>query len=285
MTSADAIGCCLRSWRERVDPRDAGLPVSGRRRVSGLRREEVAGLAGVSLDYLARLEQGRAAHPSPSVLASLARALRVSDEERDHLFRLAGYAEPRAGTVNRHLTAGVQRMLDRLGDVPVVVADVTWQVVAVNPPARALLGETAAGLRDVDARGHNIAWRHFTGESSRVIRNADERARVEAEMVADLHAALGRHPADEPLAALISGLRAVSPRFVELWDTRPVKPRAASRKTFRHPEVGQITLDCDVLEVADSDLRLIVYTAAAGSPDADALALLGAIGAQTFAPG
>src|SRR5204863_9445483 len=135
----DELGGCLRSWRDRLDPADAGLPAGAMRRVPGLRREEVAQLAGVSLDYLSRLEQGRASRPSPSVLASLARALRLTDDERAHLFRIAGHAEPSPGVINRHIGPGVQRLLDRLADVPVMVVDASWQVVAQNPLASALV--------------------------------------------------------------------------------------------------------------------------------------------------
>src|SRR5450755_1183136 len=110
----DELAGCLRAWRERLTPAAAGLPAGAKRRVSGLRREEVASLAGVSVDYLSRLEQGRAQAPSPSVLASLARALRLSEPERSHLFRLVGHTEPGPGTIDRHVTPGLQRLLDRL---------------------------------------------------------------------------------------------------------------------------------------------------------------------------
>jgi transcriptional regulator with XRE-family HTH domain len=248
------------------------------RRVPGLRREEVAQLAGVSLDYLARLEQGRATNPSASVLASLARALRVSDDERAHLFRVAGHAEPSTGTIKRHIGPGVQRLLDRLNDVPVMVLDASWQILAANGPASALLGDFSSR----SGRERNIAWLHFTAASSRLVRTAAERADADAEIVADLHDALGRYPADDRLGALVNDLRGISPRFAELWCQHPVAHRSASRKTFSHPEVGLITVDCDVLVAQASDLRLVVYTAASGSSDAEALALLGAIGLQSF---
>jgi transcriptional regulator with XRE-family HTH domain len=274
----DELAACLRSWRDRLSPAEAGLPAGGRRRAPGLRREEVAQLAGVSLDYLARLEQGRASSPSPSVLASLARALRLTDAERAHLYRVAGQAEPGPGHIRRHLTPGVQRVLDRLADVPVVVLDPSGQIVAVNPLARALLGE----VQDGSPREQNIPWRVFTGGPSPFVRTPEEHAALEAEMVADLHDALGRYPADRELRSLVEDLRAQSQRFRELWEERPVAARSADRKTLVHPEAGPITLDCDVLTVQGSDLRLIVYTAPPGSADAEALALVGAIGLQSF---
>lgn len=270
----DELAHCLREWRDRLDPAEVGR-AGGRRRAPGLRREEVAELAGVSVDYLARLEQGRATHPSPSVLAALARTLRLTREERAHLFRVAGHAEPGAGQIDRHITPGVQRILDRLADVPVMVVDAGWEIVAMNPLATALIGD----LSDEP----NILRRHFTGLSSRLVRSGEDEATSAADSVADLRDAAGRYPDDERLQRLIADLRAASPRFEELWSRPAVARRAATQKTFEHPEVGLITLDCDVLTVQDSDLRLVVYTAAPGSPDANALALLGAVGLQTFA--
>jgi transcriptional regulator with XRE-family HTH domain len=274
----DELAACLRTWRDRLSPADVGLPAGGRRRAPGLRREELAQLAGLSVDYLARLEQGRASHPSPSVLAPLARALRLTEDERAHLFRVAGQAEPLAGTINRHLTPSVQRVLDRLADVPVMVIDAAYEVVAANALAIALVGDK----RDATPRQRNIAWGQFTGTPSRFVRDDDETTRMDAEVVADLREALGRYPEDAVLRALIDDLLEASPRFAELWQQAPVAPRTASRKSIEHPEVGRITVDCDILTVRGSDLRLIVYTAAPGSKDAQALQLLAAIGTQSF---
>jgi transcriptional regulator with XRE-family HTH domain len=275
------LAACLRSWRDRIGPEEVGLPSGGTRRAPGLRREEVAHLAGLSVDYLSRLEQGRATNPSPSVLAPLARALRLTDDERAHLFRVAGHAEPDAGRMRRHLTPSLQRVLDRLVDVPALVVDATWEIVAANPLASALLGDLSGDT----ARERNVAWRHFTGAPTRVVWTDAERVRFETQIVADLHDVLGRFPDDEALRALLDDLRRVSRRFGELWEQRPVATHGAARKTVLHPEIGEIALDCDVLTVGGSDLRLIVYTAPLGSSDAQALALLGAVGLQTFAGG
>ncbi len=178
----DELAACLRPGAIASSPRTPGCRRAGRG-APGLRREEVAQLAGLSVDYLARLEQGRATHPSASVLAPLARALRLSDDERAHLFRVAGHAEPDAGRMRRHLTPSVQRVLDRLGDVPVTVVDAGWHVIAANPLAAALLGDATSG----PMRERNVVWRHFTGAPSRVVRSEAEVARFEAEVVADLH--------------------------------------------------------------------------------------------------
>jgi transcriptional regulator with XRE-family HTH domain len=272
------LGGFIRTWRERLSPVEAGLSTGSKRRVPGLRREEVAQLAGVSVDYLARLEQGRADSPSLSVLGALARALRLNDDERSHLFRLAGQTEPGPGTIKRHVTPSLQRLLDRLTDVPVMVVDATGEVVAANPFATALLGDVSGGSR----RDRTIPWRHFTGGPSRIVRTAGEQAEAEEAMVGELREALGRFPDDQYLRSLIEDLLQASARFAELWEQRPVARAPARRKTFRHPEIGEITLDCDALSVQGSDLQVIVYTAPAGSHDADALALLAAIGLQRF---
>jgi transcriptional regulator with XRE-family HTH domain len=266
MDPMDELAHCLRTWRDRLTPHEAGLPDGGRRRAPGLRREELANLAGVSVDYLARLEQGRAHNPSASVLASLSRVLRLSEAEREHLFRIAGVMPPRSGSIDRRITPGVRRMLEGMNDVPVLVADAAWTILAANPLAHELLGEVEG----------NIVWRHFKGEAGRIDRDPESDRRFEQETVADLHDALGRYPDDEPLRELIAALRESSPLFAELWEQRPVAPRRADRKTFIHPEAGPITLDCDILSVRGSDLRLIVYTAPPGSPDADLLAQLAA---------
>jgi transcriptional regulator with XRE-family HTH domain len=274
----EELAGCLRSWRERLTPTEAGLPAGSQRRVPGLRREEVAQLAGVSVDYLARLEQSRAQRPSPSVLAALARAVRLTADERSHLFRLAGHAEPGPGTIDRRITPSLQRLLDRLTDVPVIVVDAAGEIVAANLLATALIGHDSNASR----RERTIAWRHFTGLPSRIVRTSDDHAAAEAGLVAELRDARGRYPADQHLNALIEDLRALSPRFAELWEQRPVARARARTKTFHHPEIGAITLDCDALAVDGSDLNVIVYTAPSGSGDADSLALLGAIGTQTF---
>lgn len=269
----------LRAWRDRLAPADAGLPSGGLRRAPGLRREEVARLAGLSVDYLARLEQGRARNPSASVLGPLARALRLSDEERAHLFLLAGHADPSSRRFCRHLTPSVQRILDRLTDVPVLVMDGIGEVVAMNPLAVALLGETTGESR----RDRNITWRHFTGVPGRIEQSPELAEQFERNAVADLRAALVRCPDDEYLLELIADLRRVSPRFEQLWHRHDVGAQIANRKTVVHPQVGRIPVDCDILTVAGSDLRLIVYTAAPGSDAARALALVGTIGLQSFA--
>ena len=269
----DDLATCLRSWRDRLDPVEAGLPAQGSRRAPGLRREEVAAQTGISVNYLMRLEQGRAEHPSPSVVSALARTLRLNSTEAAHLHRLAGHADPTARVASRHLTPSVQRILARLDDVPLVVIDPAWTIVAANRLAHALLMD--------DPVGQNAAHNHFIGPQW-VDRDPEEEERFEREMVSDLHLRVTRHPDDAALHALVAELHAGSERFAELWAQPPVSPSSASRKTFRHPTIGAITVDCDVLEVVGSDLRVVVWTAPPGSPDASALQLLGVVGFQHF---
>jgi transcriptional regulator with XRE-family HTH domain len=267
---SEELGHCIRAWRDRLDPAAAGLAAGARRRAPGLRREELASLAGLSVDYLSRLEQGRATNPSPPVLAALARALRLTDEERRHLFLVAGQAPPGAGTIDRRITPGVQRMIDRLEELPVLVYDAGWDLVAMNRLGTALVGD----MSEFEGRDRNLAWRQFNGDHSRFRSAPAQTAKREAELVADLHAATTTYPEDERLASLIAELRAECPRFEEMWRERPVAVRGSDRKTIDHPEVGPVTVDCDILKVQGADLRLIVYSTAPDTPDAEALARL-----------
>ncbi len=267
---SDELGHCIRAWRDRLDPAAAGLAAGARRRAPGLRREELASLAGLSVDYLSRLEQGRATNPSPQVLAALARALDLTDAERRHLYLVAGQAAPGAGTIDRRITPGVQRMIDRLEELPVLVYDAGWDLVAMNALGTALVGE----MTEFSGRDRNLVWRQFTGDHSRFRSEPAQTAKREDELVADLHAAAAAYPADERLAELIADLRAASPRFEEMWKERPVAVRGSDRKTIDHPEIGPVTVDCDILKVQGADLRLIVYSTAPDTPDAEALARL-----------
>lgn len=264
------LGQLLRTWRDRIPPAAAGLSVHGRRRARGLRREELAGLAHLSVDYVTRLEQGRSGHPSPQVLSALATALRLSPAEEDHLFQLAGQQLPSRPAEPPRPTPGVQRMLERMPDLPVSVLDTSMTLVAWNPLWAALMGDPGPAY----GRDRNLLWRHFTGRPGRVVRGDHDIAAFEAAAVADLRTTAARRPHDEDLRALIDDLIAVSQRFAGLWEERRVAVHTESRKTIDHPRVGRVTVDCDVLTVHGTDLRMIVYSASPDSPDADALTLL-----------
>jgi transcriptional regulator with XRE-family HTH domain len=273
------FGQMVRRWRDRVPPEAAGLPAGGHRRAAGLRREELALLAGISVDYVTRLEQGRAANPSEQVVEALGRALRLSGAEREHLFHAAGLVPPGRDMVPAHITPGVHRLLDRLTGTPAAVYDAAWTLLLANPLYAALLGDPS-GWRGNERNG---VWRNFIGPGSRVRHTPEERRTFEATLVADLRATASRYPADQRLRRLIAELRANSDRFAELWESGAVGHHEASRKTIDHPQVGPVTLDCDILSVAGGDLRIMLYTAEPGTQDAERVALLGVLGTQALA--
>jgi transcriptional regulator with XRE-family HTH domain len=274
------FGRTVRRWRDRVQPTAVGVPVGGRRRAAGLRREELAGLAGISVDYLTRLEQGRATSPSVQVVEALARALRVSDAERDLIFRLAGHATPGHDVVSSRITPSVQRLLDRLANTPVAVFDATWALIVANAPYDALMGQTTS-WRGIE---RNSVWRHLVGPGSRAVQTREEQTELETRLVADLRLTAARYPADQRLKQLIRDLAAQSPRFVKLWESGALEPHqdVGRHKVIDHPDVGHITVDCDTLIVAADDLRIMIYTAEPDTEDADRLALAIVLGTQSL---
>jgi transcriptional regulator with XRE-family HTH domain len=271
------LGSFLRTRRARVRPADVGLTAGAGRRTPGLRREEVARLAGISVDYYTRLEQGRGPHPSRQVLSALARALRLDGDERAHLHHLAGEPPAPPTGPSPDVPAGVLRLLDVLTDTPAYVVDAKYDLLAWNPLAGLLLGDACTR----PAEESNLIWRMFGDDDGAWLRDdpdADEFADV---CVADLRAAAGRFPDDPGIARLLARLRAASPEFVRRWDEHQVAVRRGSRpKRVRHPAVGEMALECEVLEVAGHGQRLVLYTAPPGSPAAEALALLAVVGPQ-----
>ena len=274
------FGRTVRRWRDRVRPATVGVPVGGRRRATGLRREELAGLAGVSVDYLTRLEQGRATSPSVQVVEALARALRLSDAERDLLFRLAGHATPGLELVSSRITPSVQRLLDRLANTPVAVFDATWTLVVANAPYDALMGPTTT-WRGIE---RNSVWRHLVGPGSRALNTPEQQADFEARLVADLRLTAARYAGDPRLKQLIRELAAQSRRFEKLWESGAPEPHQefGRHKVIDHPDVGHIALDCDTLVVAADDLRIMIYTAEPDTEDAERLALAVVLGTQSM---
>ena len=271
------LGGALRHWRDRIDPATVGLPVGRIRRTTGLRREELALLAGISVDYLIRLEQGRATSPSVQVLTALARALRLSEAERRHMFLLARKAEPSGYQVTSHLTPVVQRLLDQMVGTPVSVYDAAWTLIAWNALSSALLGDPSG----LSGRDRNVLWRHFISPPDRVRHTSEQEARFEKAAIADLRAATVRHPADAGLRSLVADLRNLSSRFARSWDSHEVGTHVVNIKTIHHPDVGPLVLNCDVLTAPGSDLRIVIHTAAPGTAAADKLRLLQVTGTQT----
>lgn len=250
----------LRDRREARRPADVGLPAGPRRRTPGLRREEVARLAAMSVEYYARLEQARGPHPSPRILEALTAALRLGAAERRHLFRLAGADPTPPASPQRRVRPYVADLLNRMPDAGAVVTDATYTVVAANPLARALLGDLA--------REPNLARRHFLGTTGYESSGAAPFGEI---AVARLRAAADRYPRDVRLGRLLAELRAGSAEFGAIWADNPVRAPGHRVKTLDHPRVGPLRVNCDVLAVPDDDQQVVFITADPGTPAARAL--------------
>jgi len=279
------LATVLRRTRARVSPAEVGLPAGLHRRVAGLRREELAMLAGISVDYVVRLEQGRGPHPSTSVLGALARALRLGDDERAELFHLAGSAPPTPGTIALQVRASVLRLVDRFLDLPVLVISAKGDILAWNAMASALLGDLSA-LRPERRNLNRLRFLPDPTDPSRhpVADSPDERRAVGVQTVGSLRTAAARYPSDPGLLRLLTDLRSGSPEFAALWETGAAGGWRSHRKTVLHPRLGPLPLDCDTLLVPDDDQSVIVYSATPGTPEASALSLLSVVGTQIFLP-
>jgi transcriptional regulator with XRE-family HTH domain len=269
----DELADFLRSRRARLQPSDVGMPAGLRRRTPGLRREEVAGLAAISTDYYTRLEQSRGPQPSRQVLSGIARALRLSDDERAHLFYLAGEPPAPPPGPSRDVPPGILHLLDRLDDAAVFVADATYEVLAWNSLAAAVMGDFSA----MKPRERNLIRRHFlTGDRS----DGNHHSEFGLVAVGQLRAAAARYPDDRRLRELISELLAGSPRFGEIWSRHDVLPHRSQTKTMWHPLVGEFQVDCEVLLVSERDQHVVLYTAEPGTSGYEALQLLKVVGTQ-----
>jgi len=281
-TDETSLGVTIRAWRDRLTPADIGLPSGRARRAAGLRREELAELAGVSVDYVVRLEQGRASTPSAQVVSALARALRLTGQERDHLYRLAGLQPPSDGVIADHIPPGMQRVLTRLGETPVAVFAADWRLIWWNRGWAGLLGDPsmiAPDNRSLVASRFPVAGGPSAPLAAwRVV--SEKREESDRAIVADLRRAAARYPWDKRLAALIRRSVDGNARFAALWREGAVGTHAEDRKTIRHPEIGDITVDCDVLSDSDTDLKVVIYTAPPGSDDATKLDLARVAGAD-----
>ncbi|MBC9716196.1 helix-turn-helix domain-containing protein [Streptomyces sp. TRM66268-LWL] len=265
----------LRRARTRLAPSDVGLTAGPRRRTPGLRREEVAQLAGMSTDYYTRLEQRRGSHPSRQMLTALARALRLTDAERDHLFHLAGEEPPRPGTSSGHVRPGLLMILDRLHDLPAMVMGDWGEVLAQNTLSVAMTG---------DYRGRNLIRSWFLDPATRKLAPPEHRAMHARAHVAALRAVAAARPDDPGPAALVAELRGASEEFEALWRTHEVVVHRPSPKRFVHPVVGVLDLDCEVLLGYGNDQQLIVHSARPGTPTYERLELLRVIGLQDLSP-
>jgi transcriptional regulator with XRE-family HTH domain len=274
------LGAFLRSRRERLRPEDAGLPAGPRRRTPGLRREEVAVLAHISTEYYVRLEQGRAPRPSAEVLSGIASALRLTDAESDHLHVLAGTAPSRTRRHRRDVRPSILALLDRLPQTAGFVVSATFEVLACNDLLAALMED----FRELAPRDRNLARLAFLPPKPTLYGVSDV-TEFRQHVVMELRSTLARYPADQEVTDLIDELLAGSAEFARLWERHDVQAAPMLRKTFDHPLVGKITVDCDLLALTDTDQRLVLYSAPLGSRDAEALALLNVLGAQSFSAG
>ena len=273
---ASELGDFLRAGRARVTPDQAGLPtvVRDNRRVPGLRREEVAMLAGVSMDYYTRLEQGRERRPSPQVLETLAAVLRLDDDARTYLYRLAEATPVARESPADGVSDDLAELMAAWPDNPAIVFDRAYDVLASNPIADALF----------------CGWRHSRNLLRIVFLDPDARTfyrdwpEVAAGAVAGFRLGYGHDPGNPRVREVLSEMLAASPDFAALWAEHRVRGKSLQRKHFLHPEVGPVELTMQAFEVRASPGReLVVYHAAPGSATAEALALLGSLAASADA--
>lgn len=263
LTPRRELADLLRSRRDRLTPDDVGLPAGTRRRAPGLRREEVAQLAGVSTTYYTFLEQGRDVRPSQQVLAALAAALRLSPAERDHLFQLAGTTPPSVGEPQAETIApAVAAMVNRLDPWPAYLKGGRWDVLAANRAARALFADWPARA----PTDRNLLRWMFTEPAARKIYVHWQHEA--AAMLARFRAAATRRPYDPQFISLIDELHHASPEVRDWWPRHDVLPLGGGSKQLHHPALGDIAFEHTVLQVADHLEQTLVYFTAPGVPEA-----------------
>ncbi|MFE9258560.1 helix-turn-helix transcriptional regulator [Streptomyces sp. NPDC006879] len=276
------LGQFLRSRRERIRPSDIGLPSGPRRRVPGLRRDEVAQLAGASVDYYNELERGAGSQPSEQMIAALARALRLSADERDYLFRLANRPVPVPGGGVPHVHPGMLDLLHRLAPTPAQVITDLHVTLVQNPVAVALLGDHA-GFRGTRA---SFVYRWFTEPDSRRLYPEPDHELQSRAFVADLRAAAARREAkDTEVTSMVRSLLNASREFAALWAGHDVAFRRDDRKRLNHPALGLVEVNCLSLFSEDGRQRLLWFTPAVGTDSTGLFDLLAVIGTQQITEG
>ena len=267
----------LRRRRAALQPDDVGLGPGRRRRTPGLRREEVAALAYLSTDFYTRLEQGRGSRPSEQTIGALARALRLTLDERDHLLQLAGHTAPARGRRSDHVSPALMRVLDRL-DTPAQVVSDLGVTLQQNALAEALLG-VQTGYSGME---RSTFYRWFTDPEERRRFPAEDHELHSRRYTANLRAVYARDAGDDEARRLVDELHRRSPEFARFWAAHEVGLPTETRKRIAHPAVGLIDLDCQILTAENQMERLVVFTATPGTQDAERLALLSVIGSETF---
>jgi transcriptional regulator with XRE-family HTH domain len=271
------LGVFLRSRRDRIRPSDVGLPTGPRRRVPGLRRDEVAQLAGASVDYYIELERGSGAQPSEQMLAALARALRLDVDERDHLYHLAGRPLPPSSGATAHVHPGMLDLLDRLTTTPAQVITDLHVTLVQNRLAVALLGPAPA----VTGMSAGFVHRWFTDPTARSIYPPEDHRHHSESFVADLRAAVARRGGNDPEAAdLVAELLRRSTEFAALWERHDVSVRRSDRKRIVHPTLGVIDVNCLNLFSEDGRQRLLWFSPVPGTDSIEKLELLSVVGTQ-----
>jgi transcriptional regulator with XRE-family HTH domain len=261
MLNRGELATFLRTRRDRLRPADVGLPSAGRRRTPGLRRQEVAQLAGISVDYYIRLEQARGPHPSRQVLLAIARALMLTADEREYLFRLADSSPPPTAGPSREITPGIRNLLDSLPETPAYVVDAKYDVLAWNTLAAHFIGDLS-GVPETDR--NMIRW-VFRLPATALPWTDPEAVRFTRSIVADLRTSYARYPADLGIQALVTELLGVSPEFAGMWAEHEVESRRPIVKRVTHPLAGPVEFECRTLHIPETGQRLIVYCAAPGS--------------------
>ena len=266
----------LRTRREALQPEDVGLNRGPRRRAEGLRREEVAALCDMSVDYYSRLEQSRGPQPSEQMLASIARGLRLSLDERDHLFRLGGHSVPVRALRSEHISPGLMRVLDRLQDTPAQVMSELGETLLQTPAARALFGDETR----FTGMSRSVVYRWFTDPTTRSVYPVEDHPMRSRTFTADLRRVYTKYGSSSRAGAIVDALRDQSPEFVELWAAHEVNSAYSYEKRLQNAEVGELTLQCQLLHDPDQGQSLLVFTATPGSESYQKLQLLSVIGNQ-----
>jgi len=268
----------LRTRRGALQPEDVGLPRGPRRRTSGLRREEVAALSAMSPDYYARLERGAGPQPSEQMAAAIARGLRLSLAERDHLFLLTGHSTPRRDLRSGHVSSGLMRVLDRMDDTPAQVMGGLGETLAQTRLATALLGDQTRFA----GPARSAVYRWFTDPSSRKIYLEADHPLHGRTFTAQLRRVSTQQGKGSPAAALAQRLHQESPEFAALWKDHEIGLVYSDEKRFNHPEVGRLDLYCQTLIDPDRLQSLLVFTATPGSESYEQLQLLSVVAGQRW---
>ncbi|QNE19331.1 helix-turn-helix domain-containing protein [Kribbella qitaiheensis] len=267
----------LRKRREALQPEDIGLPRGRRRRTPGLRREEVASLAVMSTDYYSRLEGGRGPQPSMEMLAAIARALRLTLAERDHLYVLAGHGVPPRSAGGDHVNPGLLRIIDRLVDTPAQVLNRLGETLLQTPMDIAFEGE----LTNFEGLERSAIHRWFLREGERDLYADDEvRANHSRVLVSGLRSVYATDGDKSRAGSILRALLDGSEEFRRLWGVHEVGIRHLEAKRFRHLGVGELELHCQLLDDLEQQQTLLVFTARPGSVSAERLELLSVIGSQ-----